>query len=205
MTLRGTLAEPTVSRVQLGPDPGLFMNVATGDSVDASKVYEWLTDSSTDWETGVQVGFGLRLWLALHEPDMVVLTATGDLVERGIVPPLMGFGGEWKSVSTSVLVGQSGLAALMRPPGEPVRLYDACAPSPEPPFELFVRQFGSDESLARRLIGQVQTWNKTGRPSSKDWRIRAYPKHSDYDPSANEQMIEKQWTRLVFDRISPGT
>jgi len=209
MTLRGALAAPIVIRMQLGPDPGLFMDLAIGDSVDAGKIYEWLTSSSTDWETGVQVMLheifgGLRLWLALHEPDMAVLTATGDMVERDIVPPLMSFGGQWKSVSTSVLISKSGLAALMRPPGQPVRVYDACDPSPEPSFGLFVRQFGADESLARRLIGQVQAWNKAGRPSSKDWRIRAYPKPSDYAPSTNEQVIEKQWTLLVFDRISPG-
>jgi protein-L-isoaspartate(D-aspartate) O-methyltransferase len=209
ITLRGALAAPTVSQIQLGSEPGLFMNVTTENSIDASKIYEWLTGSSKDWETGVQVTLheifgGLRLWLALHEPGIGVLTATGDMVERGIVPPLMGFGGECKSVSTSVLIGQSGLAALMRPPGQPVPLRDVNDQSPEPPFALFVRQFGSDKSLTHRLMSQVQGWDKAGRPSSKEWRIRAYTKNSDYAPSVNEQLIEKQWTRLVFDRILPS-
>jgi protein-L-isoaspartate(D-aspartate) O-methyltransferase len=209
MTLRGALAAPITSRIQLGPDPGLFMNVTVGDSVDAGKVYEWLTGPITDRETGMQVTLydifgGLRLWLALHEPGMSVLTATGDMVERGIVPPLEGLGGEWKSVSTGVLIGKSGLAALMRPPGQPVPLSDACSSSPEPSFALFVRQFGSDESLAHRLMSHVQGWDKAGRPSSKEWHIRAYAKNSDYAPSANEQLIEKQWTRLVFDRVLPS-
>jgi len=206
MMLRGACAAaPTASQVPIGPDPGLFLSVAEVRSIDAGKVYEWLTGAHTDWETGIRITpyeifFSLQLWLTLHEPCMDSLMATGDMVERGIVPPLVGLGGEWKSVSTSVLIGKSGLAALMRPPGQPVPLGDVCDPSPEPPFALFVRQFGSEESPAHRLIGHIKAWDEAGRPSSEAWRIRAYPKHSDYAPAENEQVIEKRWTRLVFDR-----
>jgi protein-L-isoaspartate(D-aspartate) O-methyltransferase len=204
MMLRGaSAAAPTASQVPIGPDPGLFLSVAEARSIDTGKVYEWLTGAHSDWETGIRITlyeifFGLQLWLTLHEPYMDDLMAKGDMVERNIVPPLMGLGGEWKSVSTSVLIGKSGLAALMRPPGQPVPLGDVC--DPLPPFELFVRQFGSDESLVHRLMRHIQEWDGAGRPSSEAWRIRAYPKHSDYTPAENEQVIEKRLTRLVFDR-----
>ena len=206
MMLRGvSAAAPTETKIQIGREPGLFLDVAEAHSIDAGKVYEWLMGTHADWETGIcitpyEIFSSLWLWLTLHEPGMDGLMATGDMVERGIVPPLVGFGGEWKSVSTSVLIGKSGLAALMRPPGQPVPLSDVCDLSPEPPFALFVRQFGSDESPAHRLMSHVQAWDEAGRPSSEAWRIRAYPKHSHYASTENEQVIEKRWTRLVFDR-----
>jgi hypothetical protein len=72
-------------------------------------------------------------------------------------------------------------------------LYD-----PEP-LALFVRQFGSDDSIAQRLIVRVQKWNAAKRPSFDKMRIRAYPKTSEYVPSEDEIMIEKQWTKLIIE------
>jgi hypothetical protein len=66
------------------------------------------------------------------------------------------------------------------------------------PFALFVRQFGSDEATAQRLITQIQAWDATGRPSSDAMHIRAYPKNFAYVPSEGEYVIEKQWTKLVI-------
>jgi len=135
MMLRGACASgPTLSQVQLGPEVGLSLNVAAECPLDAGKVYEWLTGSHADWETGLHItpyeaGFSLRLWLMLHEPCAGTLLANGDMVERGLVPPLVGLGGQWKSTFTSVLLGEAGLAALMRPPNQPLQLRYSCGNS----------------------------------------------------------------------------
>lgn len=91
---------------------------------------------------------------------------------------------------------------VVRPPGERIPTVDRdkmFAPdSPfTGPFPLFVRQFGSDESAAQRLIGLIQAWEAAGRPSMEGMHIQVYPKDSEYFPSKGELVIEKQWTKLV--------
>lgn len=205
MRLRGVFAAPPVSQLQLGPDPGLFLEVEAARPLNPEAVYSWLTGSSQDWPTAVAVTIcehlgGLRLWLALHESDVGMLVAEGDRVDRGLVPPLIGLGGEWKSVSTSVLLDETGLVALMRPPGQSAPLIDINELyASNAAFTLFVRQFGQAEVLAQRLLEQVKAWDEAGRPASENLLIRAYPKHTGYTPSADEWVVEKQWTWLVLE------
>jgi protein-L-isoaspartate(D-aspartate) O-methyltransferase len=205
MTLRGNFAASPVKRVQLGSEPGLFLEIRDERSIDGEAVHGWLTGIHKDWSTGIEVMLQeimgrLRSWLALHEPSLGSLTATGDMVDGELVPPLLGLGGEWKSVSTIVLAGESGLATLMRPPGQPAPLADINELyAGETPFTLFVRQFGSDETLSQRLIELVNTWDDAGRPSNEELRIRAYPKDADYANSEGEFVYERQWTRFVLD------
>jgi protein-L-isoaspartate(D-aspartate) O-methyltransferase len=97
--LRGVFAAPPVSQVQLGPDPGLFLEVEEARPIDTEAVYRWLIGPSQDWPTDVAVSVcerlsGLRLWLALPESNMGILLAKGDMVDRRLVPPLIGLGGE---------------------------------------------------------------------------------------------------------------
>jgi protein-L-isoaspartate(D-aspartate) O-methyltransferase len=205
MLLRGVFAAPPVSQLQLGPDPGLFLEVEEARPIDPEAVYSWLTCSSQDWPTGVAVTVcellgGLRLWLALPESEVGMLVAKGDMVDRGLIPPLIGLGGEWKSISTSVLLGETGLVALMRPPGQPAPFVDVNELyASHSAFTLFVRRFGRAEVLAQRLLEQVKAWDEAGRPASENLLIRAYPKYKGYTPSADEWVVEKQWTWLVLE------
>jgi hypothetical protein len=121
------------------------------------------------------------------------------MVAREIVPPLIGLVGPG-FVFAPVLLGETGLAALTRPPGQPTPLLNVNdLYTPGPPFALFVRQFGADEAVAQRLIARVQAWDAAGRPSSDGLHIRAYRKDCDYVPSGGEIVIEKRWTQLVLD------
>jgi hypothetical protein len=100
----------------------------------------------------------------------------------------------------SLLLGETGLAALMRAPDQPAPLLDRDGlMTSDPPFALCVRQFGPDESLAQRLIALIQAWDGAGRPSSDRLHIRAYRKDRDYVPSEGEIVVEKRWTQLVLD------
>jgi hypothetical protein len=101
------------------------------------------------------------------------------------------------------LLDKESLAAVMRPPDlliPPVDRSKLFAPdSPyAQPFALFVRQFGSDESTAGRLLKGIQSWDAAGRPSSEGMQIRAYPKNLESIPSEGELVIEKQWTKLII-------
>ena len=133
---------------------------------------------------------------------MCKLLAEGSMVERDVLPPLIVIEGKQKSAGTAVLFDKSGLAALMRPPEQPVpvvafeKLFTPDSPATQP-FELYVRQFGSDETIAQRLLAQIQAW-KAAISSTNEMHIRAYPKDFDYKLLENEILLEKQWTKLVI-------
>lgn len=199
MTLRGAFAGPE-TMIPLGPEPGLGLSVEDGNLIDAEAAYQWLTGPSHDWPTAVrvtplEVWGGLNLWLALREPGLCRLYAEGELAERGLVPFLFGVPGRF--CGTAGLVGEAGLCTLMRPPDHSPSINEQ--PDDSVPFELFVRSFGPDDALARRLMEQTTAWDAAGRPSLKGVRIRAYPGDTDYAPSANEVAVDKQWTQLVLD------
>jgi len=131
---------------------------------------------------------------------MCKLVAKDDMVERSIVPYLIGIAGKQKSITTAVLVHKTGLVALMRPPDQPLQLVPMEKLfSSDSPFLLFVRQFGSDDLLAQRLIAQIQAWDAAGRPLFDTMRIQAYPKSAEYIPAEGEIVIEKQWTKLIVE------
>jgi protein-L-isoaspartate(D-aspartate) O-methyltransferase len=208
MRLRGAFADPQPARVvPLGADPGLEMWVRAPHAGDATKVYQWLLGPGIDWETKVRITVqeiddGLSMWLALHEPDLGRLVAWDDEAERQAVPPLIGLGDTRKHLFTPTLFGDRGMAALMRPPGQPAPLGQyAELFAPGPSFPLFVRQFGTGDSLAQRLVARVQAWDAAGCPASAGLRVRAYRRDSDEVPPVREGevVVEKRWTRLILD------
>jgi len=199
MVLRGAFASAE-TRVQLGPQPDLSLTLDGSRAVDSDALYARLTGAVDDRPTGVsaargEIWAGLDLWLALHEPDLCSLQAAGELAELGYVPCLFGYGGQWKSCFTKGVLRGTDLCLLAPPPGT--------VPSEQlgrsEPFELFVRDAGADPALAGSLIAQIRAWDAAGRPASKGLRIRAYPTDAAYRPAAGAAVVEKRWSRLVFD------
>ena len=206
--LRGDFSAKLSNRIQLGPDPGLYVEPMAELTIDGDVVYDFLTGSYKDLSAGVEVTVwdllsgSLWTWLALHEPQICKLMAEGNMVERNLVPPLIVIDDNQKSAGTAALLDKTGLAALIRPPDQSApavaadKLFLPDSPATQP-FALFVRQFGLDETITKRLLAQIQAW-KVASASSNNMHIRAYPKDFDYQPSDNEIVIEKQWTKLVI-------
>lgn len=205
MLLRGDFASIFSKQVQIGPDPNLSLEPVDEFSIDSQMVYDLLCSASRDWAAGVEVTVwdvvigSLWTWLALHESHLCKLAAKGSMVERNILPPLFGVDGKQKFTGTVILLDKTGLAALMRPPDQPVPLVPIDQAFAPVAFPLFVRQFGSEDSIAQRLIKQIQAWDASGRPTFDQMHIRAYPKDSEYVPAEGEFVIEKQWTKLVIE------
>jgi protein-L-isoaspartate(D-aspartate) O-methyltransferase len=206
MLLRGDFASIFSKPIQVGPDPNLTLEPINETVIDTNDVYDLLSGTRKDWPVNIEVtGWDVLLgslwtWLSLLETRLCKLMAKGDLVERNILPSLIGMDGKQKLAGTVALLDENGLAALMRPPGHSLVLLPVDKLfTGDQPFALYVRQFGSNDSLAQRLIAQIQAWDAAGRPSFEQMRIRAYPKEAEYVPSGKEFVIEKQWTKLVLE------
>src|SRR5215208_394020 len=204
MPLRGDFAAMRPNEIQIGPDANLFIVSEDELLINRDTVYDLLVGESKDWAVDIEVTGGdvlhgsLWTWLVFHEPQARRLIAKGDMVEQNIVPPLIGFDGKERSAGTVVLLDKAGLIALMRPPDQPLPLFtqDKLVAS-DLPFALFIRQFGANDSITQRLITEIQAWNAAGGPALE--KIRAYPRNSQYMPSKNEVMIERQWTKLIIE------
>ena len=196
--LRGAFAGPE-SVVRLGPVADLYLVYADDRSIDAEAIYQALTQPGRDRGPAVcvtprEMVEGLNLWRALREPDLCTLVAQGEAAARGLAPYLSSILGKF-CAAVGILAGSS-MCMLMRPPDHappPERSDDAAS------FELFLRSFGPDETLADRLIQHLIAWDAADRPSTAGLRIRAYPQETDYTPSAHEYVVAKQWTQLVLD------
>lgn len=212
--LRGDFASTQTSRVQLGPEPGLYLELMDSIPVDGNEVYGLLTGPGKDWAAGVDakawdvLGGHLWTWLALHDHHIHRLVAEGEMVDKNIVPPVLGIDARQRSSATAVLIDEMGMAALMRPPDQSlpmISLEQGFLPDTPAtqPFPLYIRQFGPDRSLTERLAAHIRDWKAAGSPPSERMKIRVYRGDSENQPSEGEMVLGKQWTKLFIEW--PGT
>ncbi len=186
MRLRGPMAGPQ-TLTPLGPRADIFCNCDDGRAIDADGLYEALNDPGIERVGRVQISVGealggLGLWLALCEPDIARLSATGAAAEAQTIPGLASFGGQTLTVA---ILGERALAGLQRP-----------ADAPES-FPVTVRGHGADsDQLAARLIEHARRWEQAGRPSTSDLHISAYPAGSGID--AEGTIIDNHHSRLAL-------
>ncbi|MFN8491468.1 MAG: methyltransferase, FxLD system [Caldilineaceae bacterium] len=208
MLLRGQFAAPPPPNfAPLTEQANLLVQRVENQPIDGEKIYRWLTGPSHDLDTGVAITLkdlgvvgSFRLWVTAHLPEMFILAGVDDMVERNIVPPLIATGGEQKRIATAIHLNEEGMAALMRPPDQPVPWSDSNDPfASNIPFNLYVRQLGADDSAAQQLMGVIKSWQEAGRPSTEQLQIRVYPKLTGYTPMAGEFGVDTQWNRFVLE------
>ena len=200
MMMRGAFAGPTRTS-SIGPEQGLYLVVDDADAIDQDVAYELLMGPSTDisskvWVTRGEVWAGLSLWLAIREPSFCRLRADGEVADKGIVPCLFSYSGEWKTCFTGALASKHGLCALAQASDSPLL---AELSQPVEPFELLVRSYGTDDMLARQMIDEIRAWDDAGRPSIDGLHIRAYPRGEYEMPRRGEYLVSKVSTELVCD------
>ncbi len=205
MPLRGEFASGFTIPIQLGPDPGLSLELLGGFSFDADAIYDALAQPGQDLATGVEVALwdvmlgDLFTWLSMREPRLAKLVAKDSAARQNLFHPLFRVDTKQEFMGSLVLLGDNSLSALTRPPSEPVeplpidRLFER-----DVRFSLCVCQYGADDSTARRLVKDVQEWDAEGRPSFERMQIKVYRKGFDYVPSPGEKVLEKQFSKFVI-------
>ncbi len=178
----------------------LFLNrereirLLTNATVDAGGIAMVLTGAHCDRPIDVAVQsyelHGLRLWLALHEPDFCDLLARESHAGQTPVPAV----GLCHDSTLALLASVQGLpSALDRSPFSSAR------------HALLVRSFGPDDELAQRLVAQVVAWDRARRPFSQEHGgalggvlLRAFPIDVPYHRAPDNVALDRRSTRLVF-------
>jgi protein-L-isoaspartate(D-aspartate) O-methyltransferase len=173
---------------------GGVLGIAEQRRVDVDALYAALARPGVDVACGVRVTLselrGLSLWLALHEPGLAGLSATGAAADHGLVPALYAYPRQI-GTATVALVGTDPLAALVRR-------------DEQQPFELGARPLGhGGPGLAQRLVGHIHEWNTHGRPTTAGLHVSAYLRETDHAAIAGaNSIIEKRYTRLALNWAS---
>lgn len=195
MRLRGAFAGPD-RHLRLGPTPTITLSTESEQTPDAGAVYALLSGPHADLPGGVRVTpgevfGGLMLWLGLRLPGLVLLQATGEARELGLVPSLFGFGERIDSTAGFLAPGDLALLVRQQPPPANEQIERA------PAFELFVRSAGSG-ALAARLIDEIRAWDAAGRRASDRVEVRACPLSAAIAPRLGEIVIDRRWTRFLL-------
>jgi protein-L-isoaspartate(D-aspartate) O-methyltransferase len=204
MMLRGSFAEAG-GVLLLAPEAGLQLRLQNYQPLDAARLYRTLCSPWYDLASGVvatfhEIHFGFNTWLSQRDPLTCSLVAQRDTAATAHLPWLFKLS-ELEARSTIGLVEGEEIALLAPPP-------DWRAGGAErqmtQPGEIFVRCFGGDERLARRLIAHLRAWNEQGRlagwylfPGDEHIRISVYPLRPD-EPAP--QPREEGAGRLQFIR-----
>jgi protein-L-isoaspartate(D-aspartate) O-methyltransferase len=179
MPLAGVMASTDI-RQQVPGHPGVLVQAASRTQVDADLVASALKAPGPAAGLGLTASrreaYGLRRWLAFHEPAFAVVSYSGTPEGAGAsgVPAITEFtrhGAVWRSALC--LLGPAGFAALDS--AGPPATGDGSGTGPGRMLELRVCVYGSAEAEATRLSELVRAWDAEGRPGAERLRIDAYP------------------------------
>jgi protein-L-isoaspartate(D-aspartate) O-methyltransferase len=197
MDLRGEFAGQTITRV-FGPEQSNRIDTELPDAPETDILERWLSGAHTDYDTRLdvtprEVGRGVETWLALHELGYCRALATGSGIDAALLPPLFGYGGNWRAHFTSGVVSALGLCLLARIPDQPLP-EDSFASKP---FRLWLRCYGDDPDLAARMIDHLQAWDAIGRLGSDALHLRVYPAKQIIQPEPNTFILPRRWTIIT--------
>jgi protein-L-isoaspartate(D-aspartate) O-methyltransferase len=190
--LRGVFAIQSVTPLVLNAQADIRL-VANSMHVAGSSLAAVFAHPYRERTGGVEIQAdelpGLRMWLALRDPDFCELVTQVRHEGQPVVAV-----GLCRDVSLAILASPLGLPSALEKPAFPGTRH-----------ALNVRSFGPDDELGRRLAAQAQAWDQACRPFCQEGgdalagvRLTAIPAGVPYCPESNEAVIDRPSTRLVF-------
>jgi protein-L-isoaspartate(D-aspartate) O-methyltransferase len=188
MRLRGSFAGP--ERTLTLEPARIFITIEDEIVVDVPALRRSVTSPGNHQPTGITARVqdlwnSLMLWTAISETGFCMVWAEGDMAESGVVPDLFGTRGVEGRASSFGLVAPDTLCLLGF-----TRL---------PPSELQVVRYGPNASLCERLARCVESWDRSGRPSSSHLHMRLYPHGTDLPISEQGIIMRKPWMTHVVN------
>lgn len=202
MTLRGPQAGPGMT-LPLNDEPDIFLHYEDHSvqprRIDASQIRTWLAAPLADETTNLVVTPGevwrsLMLWLALREPDLVLLDAGGAAATADAIPTLLKIDGPTPWRMTNGVVTGDGMAFYLRQPQQPAAV-EPKADEPET-FILGYRVYGEGTAVGERLAAHAVAWQAAGRPGIAGMRVRVYPVARDV---TGDTAVTRRWHTFVVD------
>lgn len=208
MRLRGPQAGPD-KLIPIHPEKEIFIGFEEDQhqlrQINADQILAWLRARTKDIATGVTItqreAWGsLLLWLALHEPDLVSINASGQAVAEIGQAYIFGFNGMHPWRMTLGILHNMGLLALVHEPEQHSEKIADSDPGVPQLFELYFRQYGDGGTAVAKLSEHLHNWEKAGRPSSEDMTIDVYPRNT---PIADGIAIPLRWHTFVVTYQQP--
>lgn len=194
MPLRGPTATlRQAEHVELRP--GLDLYFQQGNLVEAENVFALLNSPFTDLPTSVtRLGWEqvwwLSTWLQLHDERTCSVMASGEWLERDVVPAITG------AVERRYSVGLTDgvqLALLMRDPGVPASDADTATE-----IRFFVRRYGASDNLAGQLINHLTAWQAANRPVPEKMHFKVYSSDAKIGASPDESIVRYPSAQLIL-------
>lgn len=202
MTLRGPQAGPGVT-IPLDDEPDIFLHYEERSGrprqVDASQIRSWLATPTAEGTTNLvvtprEVWRSFMLWLALREPNLVLLDAGGAAATAEAIPALLRIDGPNHWLITNGIVTRDGMAFYLRQPHQPTPI-EPEAGEPET-FILGYQVYGEDTTVGKQLRAHAAEWQAAGRPGIGGMRVRVYPVARDV---TGETAVTRRWHTFVVD------
>ncbi len=202
MSLRGPQAGPGVT-LPLNDEADIFLHYEEHSDrprpMDASQIRGWLATPSTEGTTNLvvtprEVWRSFMLWLALREPDLVLLDAGGAAATADAIPTLLKIDGPNPWRITNGIVITDGMAFYLRQPPQPT-LIEPEAGEPET-FILGYRVYGEGTAVGERLTAHAAAWQAAGRPGIVGMRVRVYPATNTVN---GDTSVTRRWHTFVVD------
>ncbi len=200
LPLRGTFAQQVEKQTQLASDGSL--TIVTFSSINADSVFDLLKGSYQDEVLNIRVTYlellSLRLWLAWRDKSYCEIYGQGDAIGYDRIPTLVQTPG--LTIRTMGLYEESVASLLVHQPED-----DTVKQEGDQTFALAIRTFGAQQTLVQRLVEHIAVWERAGRPFrwnpqglTHGLQMQVYPVDKAYTPTANEFVVDRPGSRLVF-------
>jgi len=199
MVLRGDFAQQMQQVSNAGSANGLSALLPSG--IDAPGFFQLLGVPASMEATAVHLAFqevyGLRLWLALREPQFCEVYVPEEVASDAIPAQLR----RDKSFAAAIGLCSEQTVCLLS-----VQEEESGQPEDQKrPFKLIIRRFGPDQSLTERLRATISSWEQAGHPfvwgfdaRMKNLTLRAYPPETSYTAQPYDTVLTRRDTRFVF-------
>jgi protein-L-isoaspartate(D-aspartate) O-methyltransferase len=184
----------------LGDKKEILLTTNYKSKLKDKEIYYLLNKSSKDYSTDIKVstreiGTGLNPWLGINESKYCVLSTTPKYSKRINLRTIFNYDGRNYPKSPGLIDNES-VCVLVRSPN------DVSLPKPkknEPELmQLYVRNFGKNENLAKHLVDRIEEWDKAGRPNINNLKVKAYFNKRTKKPNDKEGTISKKWVKLLY-------
>lgn len=186
---------------KLGDDDPIFFYTDCKHTLAGNDLYKMLNKPGTDFETGITVterelSLGICPWIEISQTNQCIIRTSVESARRLTMPTVPKQIKPGTHLMYPGLIDDETICLLIRSPN---KIY-------LPPknngkselIQLYVRNFGKNDNLAKRLIKSIQEWDKIGRPSIFDLEVKCYFGNISTNLKDNEYIISKKKNKFLY-------